>query len=92
MHRSQKTAKRGICKMHPFAPDFSTLTDAELAKQMAELNRKLMAATRGGSSVVAQMRLLNDDYLEESNRRADKKMRDMLAANNKSFDDIIDIG
>lgn len=79
--------------MHPFSPDFSTITDTELDNKLTELAKKINIANRGGNfNLIYQMQLLYNDYLEERARRDQAKLQEMLKANNRDFDDIIDIG
>ena len=79
--------------MHPFSPDFGTMTDTELDSKMTELAKKINIAMRGGNySLISQMQMLYNDYLEERTKREQHKLQEMLKANNKDFDDIIDIG
>ena len=78
--------------MHPLTPDLSKLTDTELQTKITELGKKIMAAMRTNSTALVQMQMLYQDYLAENRAREDKKLEEMLKANSKSFDDIIDIG
>ena len=79
--------------MHPFSPDFSTITDTELDNKLTELAKKINIANRSGNyNLIHQMQLLYNDYLEERAKRDQAKLQEMLKANNRDFDDIIDIG
>lgn len=79
--------------MHPFSPDFSVMTDTELDNKMTELAKKINIAMRGGNyGLISQMQLLYNDYLEERAKREQAKLQELLKANNRDFDDIIDIG
>ncbi len=77
--------------MHPFTPDLSQTSDAELTKKHSELMTKLNAAYRmNNGSLINQLQMILDDYTQEINRRRQKELEEILKKNDK-FDKIIDI-
>lgn len=81
--------------MHPLAPNFSDMSDADLNENIKKLQTRLSHAYRTSSSVVPQIQMLLQDYTEERGRR-DKQSLDKLMQKSKDsgndWDDIIDIG
>lgn len=78
--------------MHPLTPDLTQLTDDEVQKKQAELQRKMMQAYQFGNTDLAmQLQMLLEDYTMEVQRRQAKMMEDLMAKSDK-FKGIIDIG
>jgi hypothetical protein len=77
--------------MHPLSPDLTPLPDDELHKKYADLQKRLMYASRTGhGGMIQQLHLLLSDYTAEVNRRNQKLMDDASKAG-KGFADKIDI-
>ena len=77
--------------MHPFTPDLTQVSDAELQKKHTELITKLNAAYRmHNAALISQLQMILDDYNQEIGRRRQKELDEILKKNDK-FDKIIDI-
>jgi hypothetical protein len=77
--------------MHPLAPDLTPLADDELHKKYAELQNRLMFASRmGQGDMIQQLQMLLGDYAAEVSRRNQKLMDDATKAG-RGFADKIDI-
>lgn len=77
--------------MHPFTPDLTQVSDADLQKKHAELITKLNASYRmGNAQLIGQLQMILDDYNQEISRRRQKELDEILKKNDK-FDKIIDI-
>lgn len=77
--------------MHPFTPDLSQVSDADLQKKHAELITKLNTSYRmGNAALIGQLQMILDDYNQEISRRRQKELDEILKKNDK-FDKIIDI-
>ena len=77
--------------MHPFTPDLTQVSDADLQKKHAELITILNAAYRmGNAQLIGQLQMILDDYNQEISRRRQKELDEILKKNDK-FDKIIDI-
>ena len=64
--------------MHPLISNLSSLTDDELHKKLAELNKRFMQAYRiGPAQVIPQLQMLIEDYNSEISKRNAKKMQEM---------------
>jgi hypothetical protein len=84
--------------MHPLGNNLSNLTDDELTKKIAELNKRYVQAYRiGPQQIIPQLQMLLQDHQEEMNRRNAKLLADMAAKydkdknNGKGLKGIIDI-
>lgn len=87
--------------MHPLAPDLRNLTDDDLHKKLAELNKRFMQAYRSGpTQIIPQLQMLIEDYNSEVSRRNAQKMQEMQdkfdkaakKEDGKGLKGIIDIG
>ena len=77
--------------MHPFTPNLSEISDADLQKKQAELTTKMNAAYRmGNPALIGQLQMLLDDYNQEITDRSRKQLEELLGKNNK-FSNLIDI-
>ena len=77
--------------MHPFTPDLTQVSDADLQKKHAELITKLNASySMGNAQLIGQLQMILDDYNQEISRRRQKELDEILKKNDK-FDKIIDI-
>lgn len=77
--------------MHPFTPDLTQVSDADLQKKHTELITKLNASYRmGNAALIGQLQMIIDDYNQEISRRRQKELDEILKKNDK-FDKIIDI-
>lgn len=78
--------------MHPLTPNLTQLTDDELQKKYAELQKKMMQAyTFGNTDLAIQLQMLLEDYTMEVQQRQAKMMEELMAKSDK-FKGIIDIG
>ena len=87
--------------MHPLLNDLSKLSDDELHKKVAELNKRFSQAYRMGPyQVILQLQMLIEDYNNEVSKRNAKKMQEMQEkfdkaaekGDGKGLKGIIDIG
>ena len=77
---------------HPLTQNLSKLSDQELSRKMAELNKKLGQASRTNYMLANQIMMVIEDYHFEYNRRLmeqDKKLLEELG--DDFFSDKIDI-
>lgn len=64
--------------MHPLAPNLQALTDDELHKKLAELNKRFAQAYRMGPfGIIPQLQMLIEDYNSEVSRRNAVRMQEM---------------
>jgi hypothetical protein len=81
--------------MHPLGPELSGLSDDELNKKYAELQKRYIQCSRFGPfDIIPQIQMLMDDYNTELQRRSRKLMDEMQKRseqNGKGFKGIIDI-
>ena len=64
--------------MHPLAPNLRELTDDDLHKKLAELNKRFSQVYRiGPFQVIPQLQMLIEDYNNEVSRRNAQKMQEM---------------
>lgn len=64
--------------MHPLAPNLRDLTDDDLHKKLAELNKRFTQAYRiGPFQIIPQLQMLIEDYNSEISRRNAQKMQEM---------------
>jgi hypothetical protein len=86
--------------MHPLGNDLSNLSDDEITKKLADLNKRYVQAYRiGPQQIIPQLQMLIQDYQDEMARRNAKLMQEMQEKMDKSgkkgggsFKDIINIG
>jgi hypothetical protein len=80
---------------HPLGVDLSAISDDDLYKKHAELNKRYTQAYRSGPhSIIPQLQMLMADYANEIQNRNKKKMEEMLRKadkDGKTLSDIIDI-
>lgn len=81
--------------MHPLTSNLSELSDDELHKKHAELQKKLTQAyTIGPVGLIPQIQMVMEDYQSEITRRNQKQMEELLQRaekDGKGFKNIIDI-
>ena len=64
--------------MHPLSPNLRDLSDDDLHKKLAELNKRFMQAYRiGPFQIIPQLQMLIEDYNSEVSRRNAEKMKEM---------------
>jgi hypothetical protein len=87
--------------MHPLTPNLRDLTDDDLQKKLAELNKRFTQAYRiGPFQIIPQLQMLIEDYNSEVGRRNAEKMKEMQEkfdkmaskSDGKGLKGIIDIG
>jgi hypothetical protein len=79
--------------LHPLAPNYSGMSDAELEKSVTELSKRLTQCFRmNNGALTQQVQMLYTEALEERGRRERVKMEELMRSAGKDFDDIIDIG
>ena len=77
--------------LHPFTPDLTKLSIEELNKKYSELaDRFVMASRWNNQPLLAQLRMLMQDYQEEIQNR-NRKTLEELEKTNKNFKNVIDI-
>jgi hypothetical protein len=81
--------------MHPLTNNLTQLTDDELHKKYAELQKRFMQAYRfGPQAIIPQLQMVMEDYQAEIQTRNRKQMDDLLKrseSDGKGFKGIIDI-
>ena len=75
--------------MHPLAPEFQNLKDAELESKIAELTRKYFMTSNVG--VKAQISALLDSYQEEIGNRRRIEWERMMKNQGTGLDKLINI-
>ena len=87
--------------MHPLSPNLRDLSDDDLNKKLADLNKRFMQAYRiGPFQIIPQLQMLIQDYNEEISRRNAVKMQELQEKldkaskkeDGKGMKGIIDIG
>ena len=87
--------------MHPLSPNLRDLSDDDLHKKLADLNKRYMQAYRiGPFQIIPQLQMLIQDYNEEVSRRNAVKMQELQdkldkaskKEDGKGMKGIIDIG
>lgn len=77
---------------HPLTPDLSNLTLEELHTKRADLQNKLMFASRmGQGDMIQQLNLVIGDYDLEIEKRNQKMLADLESKSGKKITDKIDI-
>lgn len=77
---------------HPLSGDIASLSDADLAKKIQELQKRSITAYNMGAHVMNQLEMLLEDYREEQRRRDATKMDNLNQSDKgKDWDDLIDI-
>ena len=81
--------------MHPLGTDLSGVSDDELQKKYAELQKRMTQCYRfGPASVIPQLQMLLADYNYEIQQRNQKMMNEIqqrAEKNGKGYKGIIDI-
>jgi hypothetical protein len=71
--------------MHPLGTNLRELSDDDLHKKLADLNKRFMQAYRiGPFQVIPQLQMLIQDYNEEVSRRNAVKMQELQEKLEKS--------
>jgi hypothetical protein len=87
--------------MHPLSPNLRDLSDDDIHKKLADLNKRYMQAYRiGPFQIIPQLQMLIQDYNEEVSRRNAVKMQELQEKldkaskkeDGKGMKGIIDIG
>ena len=64
--------------MHPLSPNLNNLSDDDLHKKLAELNKRFTQAYRiGPFQIIPQLQMLIEDYNSEVARRNAQKMQEL---------------
>jgi hypothetical protein len=77
--------------MHPFAPDLSDLSDAELDSKIVDLSKKYFQAVRFSPSVSQQVVLLLESYKSEQQSRLAKKQMKAMTDGDDNLNELIRI-
>ena len=80
---------------HPLTPNLQDMTDADLAKKIQDLNKRVVYGYQmANPHLLNQIRMMLEDYNEEQRRRDRKRYEAAMESANesgKNWDDIIDI-
>ncbi len=80
---------------HPLTPNLQELSDADLAKKISDLNKRIVFGYQmGNQQLIQQVQMMLDDYMIEQRSRDRKrfeKANESAKDSGKNWDDIIDI-